>query len=290
MYHHASPSGQEHQSTEIKEFLEDESATARTIFVGNLDMRVTRKLLYELMIQAGPVEAIKIVPLREGMNKTHAFLRFEQASSVRYAMLVLNGVSLFRMRLSLNYSGIHKSKPLPVRPPFPPTFFELPPGFENIADAPKLQLVMAKAIPPLEYKSGYLIGGSQQRLPDPALYNAAQNVYRGEGPVQHGYGHQSASYHGSERRQLEPQNHPPQHYNASYPPAAPRSNYGYPPRHHDNHRGQGYPADNRYSGYSGESSRNQQDHRDDRQHQSRSNYGRSHSTNAPYQHQPNKRY
>lgn len=120
---------------ELLDFVENDSSVhARTLFVGNMDIKVTRKLLYELMVQIGPVESIRIVAPREGANRTFAFVVFEDAASVRYAMLTFRDLSLFNSKLSLNYSGGHKNKPRTVFPPYPPTFFDLPPGLEDIAD------------------------------------------------------------------------------------------------------------------------------------------------------------
>ena len=125
-------------NADLVDFLDnDQSVNARTLYVGNVDAKVTRKLLYELMVQVGPVESIRIVAPREGCPRTIAFVVFELAASVRYAMLVLNNVSLFRSKLSLNYSGGHKDKPKTVFPPYGPTFFDLPPGFEDVADSVK---------------------------------------------------------------------------------------------------------------------------------------------------------
>ncbi|OQV14838.1 hypothetical protein BV898_10986 [Hypsibius exemplaris] len=86
-------------------------------------------MLYELMVQAGPVEAIRIVPPR---ISTHAV-------SVRYALLVLRDVKLFRSSITLNFSGQYKARQPPDFPPRPTTFFELPRGLEDALDKLKQQ-------------------------------------------------------------------------------------------------------------------------------------------------------
>ncbi|XP_055331606.1 RNA-binding protein 7-like [Paramacrobiotus metropolitanus] len=180
----------------LTEFLtHDESPTARTLFAGNVDARVTRKMLYELMVQAGPVESINLVPPKEHATKTMAFVRFEHAVSVRYAMLVLDQVTLFRSSLSLNYSGVHKAKPRPRYPPFAPTFFEIPPGLDQVNDTNKELLVSVNAIPPLSYLSGYFLtpqpSASPQEIP-------GQNYGYGD-LDNHGSYTASASYRGDSR-------------------------------------------------------------------------------------------
>lgn len=150
---------------ELKDFVStDETPGARTLFVGNIDARVDRKLLHEVMIQAGPVEAIKLMPAKEGASKTIAFVRFEHAASLRYALLVLDEVVLFRSPLSVNYSGMHKAKPRPQYPSVSSTFFELPLGLQAISDENKQTLVDAQVIPTLEYLSGYYINSSGENV------------------------------------------------------------------------------------------------------------------------------
>ncbi|OQV14834.1 hypothetical protein BV898_10982 [Hypsibius exemplaris] len=138
----------------------DESKDARTVFIGNLDCRVTRKMLYELMVQAGPVEAIRIVPPRDFNGgapvKTISFVRYEHAVSVRYALLVLRDVKLFRSSITLNFSGQYKARQPPDFPPRPTTFFELPRGLEDASDKLKQSLVGRKFINDLkDYNTGF---------------------------------------------------------------------------------------------------------------------------------------
>ncbi|OQV17570.1 hypothetical protein BV898_08341 [Hypsibius exemplaris] len=175
---------------ELLDFLEnDHSPHARTLYIGNMDTKVTRKLLYELMVQAGPIESIRIVTPREGNNRTFAFVVFEDPASVRYAMLIFRDISLFRSRLSLNFSGAHKNKPRADCPPYGPTFFDLPPGFEALTDAVKGTLRDTLVIPPSDYKSGYYIRPALK--PDQMQRNengeALNKQRRGE-QQQQGYG------------------------------------------------------------------------------------------------------
>ncbi|GAU88679.1 hypothetical protein RvY_01329 [Ramazzottius varieornatus] len=181
--------------TELVDFLDnDDSIPARTLFVGNLDQRVTRKLLYELMSQAGPVYSIKIVPLRDGADKTFAFVVFDHAVSVRFAMCIFDDVSLFRSKLSMNYTQAHKNKTRPVAPAprgqVGPTFFELPQGFENTTEEEKRSMVSAWILAHPQYKSGYFI------VPEHQATSRQPGAYRG---------YESSEYRNKRRQEEAPQ-------------------------------------------------------------------------------------
>lgn len=73
----------------------------RTIFCANLHEKTTEELLYELFIQAGPVESVRIVKDKDGRQKTFGFVTYVHACSVWYALELFEGVTLFYQRLVL---------------------------------------------------------------------------------------------------------------------------------------------------------------------------------------------
>ncbi|XP_054854550.1 RNA-binding protein 7 [Eublepharis macularius] len=75
----------------------------RTLFVGNLDSRVTEELLFELFHQAGPVIKVKIPKDRDGKPKLFAFVNFKHEESVPYGMSLLNGIKLFGRPLKIQF-------------------------------------------------------------------------------------------------------------------------------------------------------------------------------------------
>ncbi|KAJ7305030.1 hypothetical protein JRQ81_010807 [Phrynocephalus forsythii] len=75
----------------------------RTLFVGNLDPKVTEELLFELFHQAGPVIKVKIPKDRDGKAKQFAFVNFKHEESVPYSMNLLNGIKLFGRPLKIQY-------------------------------------------------------------------------------------------------------------------------------------------------------------------------------------------
>merc|ERR1712106_535462 len=72
---------------------EDETCV---LWCGNLDLQVTQEHLYELMMQAGPVE--KVTKPKE---KNFAFILFKHRETVGYALKVLDGIELFERRLNM---------------------------------------------------------------------------------------------------------------------------------------------------------------------------------------------
>jgi len=82
---------------------------SRTLWVGNLDEKVTEELIYELFLQTGPIERLIYPTEGEGENKKpkgHAYVVFDHAESVQYATQVLDGSSFFSQALSMKARGL----------------------------------------------------------------------------------------------------------------------------------------------------------------------------------------
>lgn len=66
--------------------VEEDDRDARTLFVGNIAEKVTEDLLYELMLQAGPIEEVRIPKDRETQKqKSFGFVLFKYRCAVEYA-------------------------------------------------------------------------------------------------------------------------------------------------------------------------------------------------------------
>nr|KAF6324775.1 hypothetical protein mMyoMyo1_008247 [Myotis myotis] len=74
-----------------------------TLFVGNLETKVTEELLFELFHQAGPVIKVKIPKDKDGKPKQFAFVNFKHEVSVPYAMNLLNGIKLFGRPIKIQF-------------------------------------------------------------------------------------------------------------------------------------------------------------------------------------------
>ncbi|BDA49962.1 probable splicing factor 3B subunit 4 [Coccomyxa sp. Obi] len=76
-----------------------------TLYLGGLDQRVTRRILYDLCIQAGPVVRIHIPEEEGGTHRGYAFCQFTSVESATYAhRLFQDLVLLFGRPLRVRYS------------------------------------------------------------------------------------------------------------------------------------------------------------------------------------------
>ncbi|KAE8295504.1 RNA-binding protein 7 RNA-binding motif protein 7 [Larimichthys crocea] len=91
--------------------IEDE--TDRTLFIRNLDPRVTEELLFELFLQAGPLIRTKIPKDPDGKQKTFGFAVYKHDVSAPYAMQLLNGTTLCGRTLHVQFrsGSSHSSSP-----------------------------------------------------------------------------------------------------------------------------------------------------------------------------------
>ncbi|XP_013870534.1 RNA-binding protein 7 [Austrofundulus limnaeus] len=81
--------------------IEDEAD--RTLFIRNIDTRVSEELLFELFLQAGPLVRTKIPKDADGKQKTFGFAVYKHEVSVPYAMQLLNGTSLYGKSLQVQF-------------------------------------------------------------------------------------------------------------------------------------------------------------------------------------------
>ncbi|XP_055035150.2 RNA binding motif protein 11 [Misgurnus anguillicaudatus] len=75
------------------------SEVERSIFVGNIHSCVTEEILYELFLQAGPVEKVHI--FRNGHQKPYALVYYKHAEAVPYAVELLNGIWIYGQPIKL---------------------------------------------------------------------------------------------------------------------------------------------------------------------------------------------
>ncbi|XP_029028044.1 RNA-binding protein 7 [Betta splendens] len=80
-----------------------EEEADRTLFIRNLDQRVTEELLFELFLQAGPLIRTKIPKDPDGKQKTFGFAVYKHEVSVPYAMLLLNGTMVFGRAIHVQF-------------------------------------------------------------------------------------------------------------------------------------------------------------------------------------------
>lgn len=80
-----------------------------TIYVGNLDEKVTDELLWELMLQAGPV--VNVHTPKDKVNNQHqgyGFVEFRSEEDAEYAMKVMNMIKLYGKPIKVNKASQDK--------------------------------------------------------------------------------------------------------------------------------------------------------------------------------------
>jgi len=74
----------------------------RTLWCGSINERVNENILFELFLNAGPLERVSIPKDRDsGRQKGYAFIVFQHVESIKYAFELLNGTELFRQPIRL---------------------------------------------------------------------------------------------------------------------------------------------------------------------------------------------
>ncbi|XP_006823183.1 uncharacterized protein LOC102801539 [Saccoglossus kowalevskii] len=78
-----------------------ENKDDRTLWVGNLDTKVTEDVLYELFVQAGPLIDVKIAKDKEGNRRNYAFVEFKHDVSIPYTIQLMNGIRVYDRPLKI---------------------------------------------------------------------------------------------------------------------------------------------------------------------------------------------
>ncbi|KAH8260128.1 hypothetical protein KR026_003491 [Drosophila bipectinata] len=94
------------------EDLDDEDdEDQRTLFCGNLDERVTEEILYEVFLQAGPIEHVRIpVDKMGGRQRNFGFVTYQHLCAVPFALDLYQGLELFEKKVTIRPQGADKPK------------------------------------------------------------------------------------------------------------------------------------------------------------------------------------
>lgn len=80
-----------------------------TVYVGNLDEKVTEPLLYELMVQAGPIVSVNIPKDRiTSIHQGYGFVEFSTEEDADYAVRIMNLIRLFGKPIRVNKASANK--------------------------------------------------------------------------------------------------------------------------------------------------------------------------------------
>ncbi|KAI8033692.1 RNA-binding protein 7 [Drosophila gunungcola] len=92
---------------------EEEDEEQRTLFCGNLDERVTEEILYEVFLQAGPIEFVRIPSDNTGRQRNFGFVTYQRLCAVPFALDLYLGLELFNKKLTIKQQGADKAKQSP---------------------------------------------------------------------------------------------------------------------------------------------------------------------------------
>lgn len=92
----------------------------RTIWCGNLSSKVSEELLYELFVQAAPIERVKVIKSKNPNQASYGFVTLKYINSVKYTAKLLSGVSLYNRKVNIKpREGIDTVNIPPILPPIP---------------------------------------------------------------------------------------------------------------------------------------------------------------------------
>ena len=82
-----------------------------TVYIGNLDEKVSEELLWELMLQAGPVVNVHMPKDKvSGVLLGYGFVEFRSEEDAEYAMKIMNMIKLFGKPMKLNRASQDKKQ------------------------------------------------------------------------------------------------------------------------------------------------------------------------------------
>jgi len=86
-----------------------------TVYIGNLDERVSDSLVWELMLQAGRIVNVHLPKDRVTMtHQGHGFVEFISEEDAEYAARIMNQVRLFGKPIRVNKASADKQKTVEV--------------------------------------------------------------------------------------------------------------------------------------------------------------------------------
>lgn len=84
---------------------QDQQKVTDALFLGNLDSQVTKAMLYDVCVQAGPVARISLPEASTDGRPKFGFCFYESVESAKYAhALFQNNVRLFGNTMRVDYS------------------------------------------------------------------------------------------------------------------------------------------------------------------------------------------
>ncbi|KAF5249936.1 hypothetical protein FANTH_4799 [Fusarium anthophilum] len=98
------------RDSKANSFLREQDKEA-TVYIGNIDERATSAMVYEIMLQMGPIHNIHMP--RDRVTQTHqgfGFVEFRTPTDAEYAANVMNGIKLYGKSLRVNKASADKQR------------------------------------------------------------------------------------------------------------------------------------------------------------------------------------
>ncbi|XP_038066004.1 RNA-binding protein 7-like [Patiria miniata] len=167
---------------------EGSSRDDRTIYVKNLDNKVTEEVLFELFLQAGPLVGVKRPTDSDGNARPFAFVEFEHDVSPPYARSLMDGIRLFGRSINVQFrsgsrhsQGSQGNNSPSATPPYNTSGGQSPApnGFQSFPTPPMVQRSMSAPQGLLGVAPGLPGFG----MPSPLMGNLPpQGFFPGAGP------------------------------------------------------------------------------------------------------------
>jgi splicing factor 3B subunit 4 len=90
-------------------FAHDERNQDATIYIGGIDEKTNDSLVWELMLQVGPVVSVHLP--KDRVSQTHqgyGFVEFQTEEDADYAMKIMNGIKIFGRPIRVNKASADK--------------------------------------------------------------------------------------------------------------------------------------------------------------------------------------
>lgn len=86
-----------------------------TVYIGNIDEEADEEVIYELMLQAGPVISVHLPKDRVSQqHQGYGFCEFHSEKDSEYASLIINQIRLYGKPLKVNKASLDKQKNLDI--------------------------------------------------------------------------------------------------------------------------------------------------------------------------------
>lgn len=108
------------QQEQVEDDDEDDEEL-RTLFCGNLDERVSEEVLYEVFLQAGPIEEVRIPTDNTGRQRNFGFVRYQHLCAVPFALQLYQGLELYQKKVTVKQQGADRARQQQQSPSFAPS-------------------------------------------------------------------------------------------------------------------------------------------------------------------------